>query len=60
MKGKLVSFRPSAEMRARLERLHQATGHSLTFHIEKAIEGHLPALEQRYAKELSLQPTNLK
>lgn len=52
MKGKVVTFRPRADLRARLDRLALATGHSLTYHIEKAIEAALPELEKRYAKEL--------
>jgi predicted DNA-binding protein len=52
MKGKVVTFRPTFEMRERLERLAEATGHSLSYHIEKAIDAHLPELEVRYAREL--------
>ncbi len=52
MKAKLISFRPTPDMRERLLRLSKATGHSLTYHVAKAIEGHLPELERRYAKEL--------
>jgi len=53
MKGKSVTFRPKADMRARLEKLAAATERPLTYYIEKAIEAHMPALEEKYAEELS-------
>ena len=54
MKGKLITFRPSADHRARLERLSEADeGRPLTFFIEKALEAHLPKLEAKYAQQLA-------
>jgi predicted DNA-binding protein len=53
MKGKTIAIRPSPEMRRRLERLVEATGHTLSFHVALAVESHLPQLEKRYARELA-------
>lgn len=52
MKGKSVTFRPKGHLRERLEKLAEATERSLTWIVEKCIEGHLPALEEKYAEEL--------
>lgn len=52
VKGKSITFRPSRELRARLQRLSRATGHTLSYHIERAMETALPELEKRYAKDL--------
>ena len=53
MKGPVVTFRPSSDIRKRLDRLARATGHTLTYHVERAIETHLPVLEERYKRELA-------
>ena len=53
VKGKSVTFRPKGNLRERLEKLAKATERPLTYYIEKAIEAHLPALEEKYAKEIA-------
>jgi predicted transcriptional regulator len=52
VKGKSVTFRPRADLRQRLELLALATERPMTFLIEKAVEGHLPELEKKYAREI--------
>jgi len=52
MKGKSVTFRPTSEHRARLEKLAKAIDRPITWLIAKALEAHLPQLESKYAKEL--------
>jgi hypothetical protein len=52
MKGKSVTFRPRADLRERLERLCIATERPMTYWLEKSVEAHLPALEEKYAEEL--------
>lgn len=52
MKGKPLVFRPTPELRSRIERLAVALDRDYTWLIEKAVEGYLPTLEERYAKEL--------
>ena len=51
-KGQSVTFRPRKDLRDRLEVLAQATERPLTYYIEKAIETHLPVLEEKYAEEI--------
>lgn len=53
MKGKSVTFRPDAELIERLKKLCAATERPMTYYLEKAIAGHLPVLEERYARELA-------
>ncbi len=53
MKGDSITFRPKLDHRQRLKRLAAATERSVSYFIEKAIEAHLPALEQKHAKELA-------
>ena len=60
MKGKSVTFRPSSELRARLERLAKATERPLSWFISKAIEAELPALEEKYAEDLKKLPPGPK
>lgn len=53
VKGKTFAFRAKPEIKERLERLAKALDRDYTWLIEKAIEAHLPALEQKYRKELA-------
>lgn len=48
MKGKSVTFRPRADLAARLDKLSKAAERSKTWIIEKCVEGHLPEIEKRY------------
>jgi predicted DNA-binding protein len=52
MKGKSITFRPTADMRERLDKLAGSKEWTLTQIVEKCIEGHLPVLEQKYEKEI--------
>lgn len=53
VKTKTFAFRARPDLKERLERLATALDRDYTWLIEKCIEGHLPAMEEKYAKEIS-------
>lgn len=60
VKGKPITFRPRQDLRARLENLATALERPYTWVLEKAVEAALPALEEKYKKELSELRTEKK
>jgi len=52
VKGKSITFRPKKDLRERLEILSKATERPISYFIEKSIEAHLPALEEKHAVEI--------
>ena len=51
-KSENISFRPSEDHAARLDRLIRATGHKKTFFLDSALAAVLPALELEYKDRL--------
>lgn len=52
MKGKSITFRPTAQMRERLDALARGTDRPITYYVEKAIEAQLPLMEKYYEPEI--------
>lgn len=52
-KGSPINFRPTKEMRQRIEVLTEATERDITYVVEKCLSAHLEVLEKKYAADIA-------